>query len=155
MNKGTIPRQSSLVHIRIKAPKTNAKISMKKCDKTLYIYTEGAAQAETILQYLPLMICSLPGQDNLQIDFSKATSLSNLAISSILVLLRKHSRRFTKVRLQGMENWALDRLKASSEVMLFGPQWSVSFGPNWAELEKGQGPSQMRSMRISGSALKT
>lgn len=125
-----------MMHIRLKDSKSQSHITMKKYTDMLLIKATGSADAEAILEYLPIMIHSLPASSILRIDFSNAKNLDHLAISSLVVILRKHGGSFTNIQLRGLEDWMLLRLKGDGFDAILGPQWMVAYGDDWLELDK-------------------
>lgn len=137
MPKTDLPIQRPEVHIRIKDTRTQDHISMKRFKDTIIIKPEGAASAETLLKYLPLMINSLPNAKTLRMDFSSTDKLDHLSLSAVIVVLRRYSDNFASIQLHGLRDWALNRLRDDGYESVLGTPWLARFGEDWVEMEQG------------------
>jgi len=98
-------------------------IFLELADSGLVIKSQGRLDVEALFTSLPLALSAAHECHELRVDLSQTLGLDNLAISVIVVLLRKYASGFGSIILHGLPAWARRRLRGSSARVLFGNGW--------------------------------
>lgn len=105
-----------------KSPCTHIKT---RTDTTVYLKWLGGFDAEIIINILLRELIGTKGSERLSLDLTSCYGFDNLALSALLVILRKHAEKFEIIEVSGLPPWAMTRLARTPMHRLLDSNWQL------------------------------